>query len=204
VLAVLVVGLLIALVGSRQPSISGTSDPAVVDTFDVPDGSALGELPDGESWEATGTWEVVAGAAYLAAAPDGGGRGFALLPGSSDRARIAATLYGLADDGGLVTRYQGPDDHIALLPVEALGTWRIDVVAGGEVVATESMGLIGVEEGMRAELVVRGDRAWVIIDGQVRGAMDVGEAPDEGQVGLVAGLESGGSTRFDDVAREPS
>jgi hypothetical protein len=201
-LAILVVALLIALVGSRQTSIVAASDPAVVDTFDRPDGAALDELPGGGSWTTTGSWEVVGGAAYLAEAPDGGGRGFALLPGTSGRARIAATFFGIADDGGLVARYQGPDDHIALLPVEGLGTWRVDVVAGGEVVATQAMGLVGADEGMRAELVVREDTAWVIVDGQVRGRMDVAEAPSEGQVGLVAGLDSGGSTRFDDVARE--
>ncbi|HEX7132722.1 MAG TPA: hypothetical protein VF228_09105 [Iamia sp.] len=202
VLAIGCVALLIALVGSRQPSILATSDPAVVDTFDRPDGSALDDLPGGGSWETVGEWEVVAGSAYLKEAPDGGGRGFALLPGSSDRARIAATMFGLADDGGVVARYQGPGDHLALTPVSALGTWRVDVVAGGEVVETQAMGLVGVEEGMRAELVVRGDAAWVIVDGQVRGTIDVGAAPDEGQVGLVAGVADGGSTRFDDVARE--
>jgi hypothetical protein len=204
VLAALVVALLIALVGSRQPSIVGTSDPAVVDTFGGTDGSTLGDLPGGGTWETVGRWEVVAGTTYLAEAPDGGGRGYALLPGSSGTARIAATLQGLADDGGIVARYQGPDDHIALTPVEALGTWRVDVFAGGEAVVSQAMGLIGVEEGMRAELVLRGDQAWVIIDGQVRGSVDIGAAPDEGQVGLVAGLQTGGSTRFDDVARERS
>jgi hypothetical protein len=144
----------------------------------------------------------VAGSAYLAEGPGEGERGYALVPGSSGPARIAATMYGLADDGGVVARYRGPDDHIALTPVTGLGTWRLDVVVGGEVVVTQALGLIGVEEGMRAELVVRHDQAWAIIDGQVRGTVDVGAAPDEGQVGLVAAVEDGGSTRFDDVARE--
>lgn len=202
ILAILVVALAIAVVGGRQPDLVATTDPFTVERFAGEDGSSLGRLYSGGEWETIGEWEVVAGAAHLTALPDGADRGFALLPGSSGRARIAATIVGVADDSGIVARYTGPDDYVALLPLTQAGSWRVVVVAGGEEVSSDAVGLVGADVGTRIELVVRGGTAWAIVDGQVVGTYAIKEAPAEGRVGLVAGLASGASGRFDDVGRE--
>jgi hypothetical protein len=202
VLAIACVGLLIAVVGSRQPDLVATTDPFTVDRFHNPDGSGLGRLFSGGEWEQVGRWEVVGGAAYLVETGEGLDKGFALLPGTSNRARIAATFYGLADDAGLVARYQGPEDHVSLTPVPDQGTWLLRVIVDGEIASEESVGLVGTGDGTRAEIVVRDDRAWVIINGRVTGTYDIADAPSRGQVGMVAGLSSGSSGRFDDIGRE--
>jgi hypothetical protein len=202
ILAIACVGLLIAVVGSRQPDLVATTDPFTVDRFHNPDGSPLGRLFSGGEWEQVGRWEVVGGATYLVETPDGRDTGFALLPGSSNRSRIAATFYGLADDAGIVTRYQGPDDYVSLTPVPDQGTWLLRVIVDGETTSEESVGLVGTGDGTRAEIVVRDDNAWVIINGRVTGTYDIAAAPSRGQVGMVAGLSSGSSGRFDDIGRE--
>ncbi|MGI8939132.1 MAG: hypothetical protein ACR2JF_13150 [Iamia sp.] len=202
-LVVMVVALVVVLVGSRQPDIVALRDSGTVDTFNRPDGEEIGAAPLLDPWDTEGEWRIVDGTAYLASAP-GSGTGFALLPGTVGNGRVAATILGIQGEGGIVARYTGPDDYMSLRPVPEEASWRLDVVAGGEVVATEQFGLVGAPEGSRVELILDGATASVIIGGQLRGeSVDVSAGAESGQVGLVAALDDlGGSSRFDDVARE--
>ncbi len=202
-LVVLVVGLVIVVVGSRQPDIVTLRDSGTVDTFARADGELIGAPPLLGPWETEGEWRIVAGTAYLAAAPTDG-TGFALLPGEVGDGRVAATILGIQGEGGIVARYTGPGDYVSLRPVPDQATWQVEVVAGGEVVSAQQVGLVGAPEGSRVELVLDGSTASVITDGQLRGdPIDIGGAPASGQVGLIAGLDDqGSSSRFDDVARE--
>lgn len=201
-LALAVLGLVITVVGGTQPNVLPPADEATIDSFDRPDGELIGRSPGAGAWATVGSWAIVASAAYLRDAPQGMDRGFATVAGDDRDVRVGATFFGVDDTGGIVARYVGPDDHIALLPVPELGTWRIDVVVGGEVVATESLGLVAAPEGVRAELVLAGDTAYAIVAGQVRGDVDVSQGPRSGAVGLVASVRDGASARFGDVVRE--
>ncbi|WCO66462.1 hypothetical protein PO878_18345 [Iamia majanohamensis] len=201
-LVVLVVALVVLLVGSRQPDIVTLRDSGTVDNFARPDGDPIGAAPLQAPWDTIGDWRLVDGTAYLADAP--GATGFAILPGEVTDGRVAATVYGIAGEGGIVARYRGPGDYVSLRPVPGQATWRLDVVSGGEVVTSETMGLIGAPEGSRVELVLDGSQVSVIVAGQLRGGpFDISSAGSGGEVGLIATLdEQGGSSRFDDVARE--
>lgn len=204
-LAAACAGLLIVVLGSRQPSIIQDRQPGVVDTFTRDDGSLLDELPDGRSWQLEGTWEIVAGSTFLRTPPEGAATGFAVLPDEATRQRISATVFGVSRAGGLVARYQSLDHYVSLVPLPTYGTWQVAVVRAGQVVQSANVGLVETAEGSRAELVVSGERAWVIVDGSVRGEpVDISAAPDSGKAGLIARLEDGASTRFDVIAYEGS
>jgi hypothetical protein len=127
----------------------------------------LGEARTGQTWEeVSGRWEVVDGVARVVEPNDLGYRTVAVTDlGSSDGA-ASVTAADMDDGVGLVFRYQDAFNYWFLTPAPSFGSWRLDRLEDGELVAVTGLGLVEARDGSTMEVRFEGRTITVFVDGQ--------------------------------------
>ncbi len=194
-LACLMVGTLIGLIGARQPRLVVTSADAPTDSFNRDDSLVLG----GE-WATVGNWGIFNGTAALSEPEPSGSLSAATVEVGSPDADVSAKLLGIDGDGGLVFRYTDPSNYGLLVPQPTFGTWSIRIVVGGSVVEERNIGLRNTAEGTLAGIVTNGQELTVLLNNQIAYQFDMPAGFDGTRFGFGSMPDRATRTRFDDFS----
>lgn len=194
--------------GEEETAKGGTSaNAAVADDFDRADNAtSLGDTTTGQAWTAVaGTWGIQGEAAYVAVPNQGaGGRNVAVVDLGSSNGAVEATASGISAGWGLVFRYQGPNNYWMVAAAPEFGTYNLQKVVDGQVVAAVKGGLgnAAVTDGTKVRVEFSGPTVTVKINGNLLKSIQDPALQSATNVGLVVPKGGADAARWDDFAAE--
>ncbi len=131
-----------------------------------------------------------------------GPRTLAVVDVGNTNATISVTAGQLANGWGVVFRYAGPVDFWYLQAAPAYAVFSVNRVADGEVQPVGATSLVELRDGMRVDIVLRGDRITISTGGREIFRREDDHAYGARRAGLLAtsdAVEEGTWDRFDAV-----
>jgi hypothetical protein len=179
-------------------STSLTSTAAILDDFARPDGTSLGAPSKGPAWsDIGGLWGIEDQQARVLKRA-GDVPTVALNGSSSGNGTAEVTLSVIANEAGLIFRFQDLSNYWRFVAVPQVSTYVLSKVVNGQLTVVGTAGLAAADDGTTIAASYDGPKITIIVDGVPRETFTDASLQGATGVGLIATADVDLKARFDD------